>query len=64
MRYAGQVVTSQVLINCIWGSDNGNKEMLRQLVHRLRRKFKEAMAEYPIIETVNGVGYYFNHTEV
>lgn len=64
MRYAGQVVTSQVLINCIWGSDNGNKEMLRQLVHRLRRKFKEAMAEYPIIETVNGVGYCFNHTEV
>lgn len=37
MRYAGQVVTSQILINCIWGSGNGNKEMLRQMVHRLRK---------------------------
>ena len=63
MRYAGQVVTSQVLINCIWGAENGNKEMLRQLVHRLRRKYKEALAEYDLIETVAGVGYYFNLIE-
>ncbi|PKO05147.1 MAG: hypothetical protein CVU41_13375 [Chloroflexi bacterium HGW-Chloroflexi-3] len=39
MRYAGQVVTSQILINCIWEPGNGNKEMLRQLVHRLRKKW-------------------------
>jgi DNA-binding response OmpR family regulator len=30
MRYAGQVVSSQILINCIWESESGNKEMLRQ----------------------------------
>jgi DNA-binding response OmpR family regulator len=60
MRYAGQVVTSQILINCIWGSENGNKEMLRQLVHRLRNKIKDVEATKPIIETVTGIGYCFN----
>jgi len=59
MRFAGQVVTSQILINCIWGSDSGNKEMLRQLVHRLRRKLSVAQTEIPIIETISGVGYCF-----
>ncbi|HSM24895.1 MAG TPA: response regulator transcription factor [Anaerolineaceae bacterium] len=60
MRYAGQVVTSQILINCIWGSNNGNKEMLRQLVHRLRIKISELQTSIPIIETITGVGYCFN----
>lgn len=60
MRYAGQVVTSQVLINCIWGPNNGNKEMLRQLVHRLRKKISVSETAIPIIETITGVGYCFN----
>jgi DNA-binding response OmpR family regulator len=59
MRYAGQVVTSKILINCIWGSGSGNKEMLRQLVHRLRIKIYSADTKKPIIETVPGVGYCF-----
>ncbi len=59
MRYAGQVVTSQILINCIWGSGNGNKEMLRQMVHRLRKKLEPMEEKKPIIETVTGVGYCF-----
>jgi len=62
MRYAGQVVTSQILINCIWGSEVGNKEMLRQLVHRLRRKLSDTQKDFPIIETVAGVGYCFTQT--
>ncbi|MDO9086930.1 MAG: response regulator transcription factor [Anaerolineaceae bacterium] len=57
MRYAGQVVTSQMLINCIWEPETGNKEMLRQLVHRLRRKIKTANTNNSIIETIPGVGY-------
>jgi DNA-binding response OmpR family regulator len=59
MRYAGQVVTSQILINCIWGLGNGNKEMLRQLVHRLRKKMGVGEEAKPMIETISGIGYCF-----
>lgn len=59
MRYAGQVVSSQILINCIWGPENGNKEMLRQMVHRLRKKLEPMEEKKPLIETVSGVGYCF-----
>ena len=59
MRFAGQVVTSQILINCIWGPNGGSKEMLRQLVHRLRKKIQDSQTSIPIIETISGVGYSF-----
>jgi DNA-binding response OmpR family regulator len=64
MRYAGQVVNNQILINCIWGAKNGNSDMLRQLVHRLRKKLKVTKTKDPIIETVNGVGYCFNQRTI
>ncbi|MBE0685017.1 MAG: response regulator transcription factor [Anaerolineaceae bacterium] len=59
MRYAGQVVTSQILINCIWGLGNGNKELLRQLVHRLRKKMGVVEETQSMIETISGIGYCF-----
>lgn len=59
MHFAGQVVTSQILINCIWGPGNGNKEMLRQLVHRLRKKMGVREESEPMIETISGIGYCF-----
>lgn len=59
MHYAGHVVTSQILINCIWGPGNGNKEMLRQLVHRLRKKMGIGEETKSMIETISGIGYCF-----
>jgi DNA-binding response OmpR family regulator len=59
MRYPGQVVTSEILTNCIWGTGNGNKEMLRQLVHRLRKKMGGVEETKPMIETISGIGYCF-----
>jgi DNA-binding response OmpR family regulator len=59
MHYAGQVVTSKLLINCIWGPGNGNKEMLRQMVYRLRKKLEPIEDNKSLIETVTGVGYCF-----
>ena len=59
MNYAGQVVTSKILINCIWGPGNGNKEMLRQMVYRLRKKLEPIADNKTMIETVPGVGYCF-----
>jgi DNA-binding response OmpR family regulator len=48
----------------VWGAGGGDRDMLRQLVRRLRNKIKEASdsnpcqpASLPAIETIPGVGY-------
>ncbi|HRQ40772.1 MAG TPA: response regulator transcription factor [Chloroflexota bacterium] len=53
---AGQVLTSERLITAVWGSEGGDKTMLKQLVYRLRTKLEEA-ASAAHIETIPGVGY-------
>lgn len=53
---AGCGVPADRLIESIWGRGGGDKIMLKQLVHRLRRKL-ETDANSPIIETIPGVGY-------
>ena len=59
MHHSGQVVSSQTLINCIWGPNKGNKEMLRQLIHRLRGKITRSKESKLIIENIHGIGYCF-----
>ncbi len=55
MINVGQVLTSEGLITAVWGSDGGDKTMLKQLVYRLRAKLETGGAAP--IETVPGVGY-------
>jgi DNA-binding response OmpR family regulator len=60
MIHAGQVMTVDLLINAVWGQDQGDRAMLKQLVYRLRSKL-EHVASNPIpIETIPGVGYVLN----
>lgn len=60
MIHAGQVMTVELLINAVWGQDQGDRAMLKQLVYRLRSKLESA-GEQPIpIETIPGVGYVLN----
>jgi len=64
---AGQVLTADALIEHVWGPEGGDRDMLRQLVHRLRTKMAEVRqtdlaetkpgVELPYIETVPGLGY-------
>lgn len=54
---AGQVLTSESLITAVWGSDGGDKTMLKQLVYRLRAKLDTDTAGAAQIETIPGVGY-------
>lgn len=64
---AGQVVTTEAIIAHVWGVDGADRDMLRQLVRRLRGKIAQAHgmsgreAEQslrpPYIETVPGLGY-------
>lgn len=60
---AGHVLTADALIDHVWGIEGGDRDMLRQLVHRVRIKLDQAAASeaghglLPYIETVPGLGY-------
>jgi DNA-binding response OmpR family regulator len=63
MLNAGHVLTADAIIGHVWGADGGDRDMLRQLVRRLRGKIRELgdgadePAGVPVIETIPGVGY-------
>jgi DNA-binding response OmpR family regulator len=56
MIHAGQVLASDALITAVWGSDGGDRTMLKQLVYRLRAKIDPDEAA-SLIETIPGIGY-------
>ncbi|MFN8530212.1 MAG: response regulator transcription factor [Anaerolineae bacterium] len=58
----GQVLRAELLIDKVWSPGGGDKVMLKQLVHRLRRKIEINDSQpdaQPLIETVPGIGYAF-----
>jgi len=67
MLNAGHVLTYEAIINHVWGPEGGDRDMLRQLVHRLRTKLVLAtqstagtdVSVPDYIETVPGLGYGF-----
>lgn len=65
MLNAGHVLTTDAIINHVWGMDGADRDVLRQLVRRLRAKIKELEAadapQLPVIETIPGVGYSLTH---
>lgn len=57
LLYRGHILTNQDLIDHIWGPGGGDRDMLRQLVRRLRMKIDPDPAQPSLIETVAGRGY-------
>ncbi|MCS6843743.1 MAG: response regulator transcription factor [Caldilineales bacterium] len=63
MLNAGHVLTADAIIDHVWGAAGADRDMLRQLVRRLRAKIKELgdsagdPSGLPIIETIPGIGY-------
>jgi DNA-binding response OmpR family regulator len=66
MLNAGHVLTAEAIIAHVWGAEGGDRDMLRQLVHRLRGKIAQAHGveagkpgspNLVSIETVPGLGY-------
>jgi DNA-binding response OmpR family regulator len=57
MLNAGQVLSTDMLINAVWGAEGGDRTMLKQLVYRLRSKIEPDPTQPTIVETVPGVGY-------
>ena len=57
MINAGQVLTIDMIIDNVWGPSGADRDMLRQLVHRLRSKIENDAANPVYVRTVPGLGY-------
>lgn len=55
---AGRTVTSDRLLMQVWGHRNsGDRQLLKQLVHRLRQKIEQDPAAPQLLQTSSGTGY-------
>lgn len=59
MANAGHVLPSDSIINHVWGAEGADRDMLRQIVRRLRSKIEPDPANPIYIETIPGLGYGF-----
>jgi len=57
MVNAGQVLTFDTIIDQVWGPAGADRDMLRQLVRRLRAKIEPDPSEPIYVQTVPGLGY-------
>jgi DNA-binding response OmpR family regulator len=61
MTHAGQIIPSERIVDLVWGySGDGNRELVRGLVQRLRVKVEPDPHNPIFILTEPGVGYYFD----
>jgi DNA-binding response OmpR family regulator len=55
---AGHTLPAERLLSHVWGSrGSGDRQLLKQLVHRLRQKIEADAADPRYLVTVSGVGY-------
>ncbi len=57
MVNAGRVLSIESIIDHVWGPEGGDRDMVRQLVRRLRAKIEPDPAQPIYIETIAGMGY-------
>jgi DNA-binding response OmpR family regulator len=57
MVNAGHVMTFEAIIDHVWGPQGGDRDMLRQLVRRLRKKIEPNPAAPIFIRTIPSLGY-------
>jgi len=57
MINSGQVLTFEMIIDHVWGPAAADRDMLRQLMHRLRQKIEPDPSQPVYIQTVPGLGY-------
>jgi len=61
----GQVIPVDVIVERVWGyTDSGNRELVRGLVSRLRRKIEPDPGNPRFVQNVPGVGYRFSMDEI
>jgi len=57
MLNAGRTLTTDAIIDHVWGVDGSDRDTLRQLVRRLRAKIEPNPAQPTYVETVPNLGY-------
>jgi DNA-binding response OmpR family regulator len=57
MSNAGKVLTFEAIIRHVWGTQGGDRDMLRHLIRRLRTKIEPDPANPTIVITIPGLGY-------
>jgi len=61
MTNAGQIIPTDQIVEYVWGySGDGNRDLVRGLVQRLRSKVEPDPREPRYILTEPGIGYFFN----
>ena len=64
MTNIGQIIPTDNIVEFVWGySGEGNRELVRGLVKRLRSKVEPDPHNPKYIKTEPGIGYYFNRFE-
>jgi DNA-binding response OmpR family regulator len=60
MTHAGQIIPTNNIVEHVWGySGEGNRDLVRGLIKRLRSKIEPNSAKPQYIITEPGIGYYF-----
>ncbi len=54
---AGRILTMDSLIDYVWGTHGADRDMLRQLVRRLRLKIERDPSKPTYLKTIAGLGY-------
>jgi DNA-binding response OmpR family regulator len=57
MINAGRILTLDSLIDYVWGTHGADRDMLRQLVRRLRLKIEQEPSKPAYLKTIAGLGY-------
>lgn len=61
ITHPGQVIPSENIVEHVWGySGDGNRELVRGLVQRLRSKIEDDPSHPKFIHNELGIGYYFD----
>ncbi len=60
MTHVGQIIPTERIVESVWGySGEGNRELVRGLVQRVRSKVEEDPRQPQYILTETGIGYFF-----
>jgi len=63
MTYSGQIIPTENIVEQVWGyTGEGNRELVRGLVQRLRSKVEPDKRNPQYILTEKGIGYYLKKT--
>jgi two-component system KDP operon response regulator KdpE len=62
MTNTGHIIPTENIVEQVWGyQGEGNRDLVRGLVQRLRVKVEPDPSNPKFILTEQGIGYYFNH---